>query len=189
MAPTTSETSRLLLRVGRGDQEAASQLFPCVYAELRRLAAHYLAAEQPGQTIQPTELVHEAWLRIAGEEQINWQGRAHFMAMAATSMRRILVDRARRKSAEKRGGRGRKLPLDDVAVFAPQRSGELLALDEALDKLAQVSVRQSRVVELRFFCGLEIDEIAKLEGLSSRTIKNDWSVARAWLHREIARSG
>jgi RNA polymerase sigma-70 factor, ECF subfamily len=109
------------------------------------------------------------------------------MAVAATSMRRILVDRARRKSAEKRGGGGEKVPLDDLALFTPEKSGQLLVLDEALNRLASLSPRQSRVVELRFFGGLDFDEIAKIEGLSLRTVKNDWSVARAWLHREIAR--
>jgi RNA polymerase sigma-70 factor, ECF subfamily len=122
----------------------------------------------------------------------NWppshcQGRAHFMAMAATSMRRILVDRARRKSAEKRGAGGEKVSLDDVAVFTPEKSSQLLALDEALDQLAGLSPRQSRIVEFRYFAGLNFEEIAKLEGLSLRTVKHDWSVARAWLHREIAR--
>jgi RNA polymerase sigma factor (TIGR02999 family) len=183
-----SESSRLLLKAGEGDPAAASRLMPLVYAELRRLAAHYLRGERSGQTIQPTELVHEAWLRLAGAEQVSWQGRAHFMAIAATSMRRILVDRARRKLSQKRGAGGEKLPLDGLALFAPENSREILALNEALDKLAILSARQSRVVELRFFAGLEIDEIAAIEGLSVRTVKQDWSLARAWLHREITRS-
>jgi RNA polymerase sigma factor (TIGR02999 family) len=144
--------------------------------------------EQSGQSIQPTELVHDAYLRLVGQERINWQGRSHFMGMAAISMRRILVERARRKSAEKRGGGGEKVPLDDLDAFTPEKSLQLLALDEALDRLADLSSRQSRIVELRFFAGLNFDEIAKLEALSLRTVKHDWSAARAWLHREIARA-
>jgi len=183
-----SEVGGLLRELGGGDREAASRLLPIVYAELRRLAGHYIRGEHSGQSIQPTELVHEAYLRLVGQERINWQGRAHFMGMAAISMRRILVERARRKSAEKRGGGRERLPLDDLDVFAPEKSSQLLALDEALDRLASLSPRQSRIVELRFFAGLQFDEIAKLEDLSPRTVKHDWSAARAWLHREIARA-
>jgi RNA polymerase sigma-70 factor, ECF subfamily len=183
-----SEVSGLLRELGTGDRDAASRLLPIVYSELRRLAAHYMRGEHPGQSIQPTELVHEAYLRLVGQERINWQGRSHFMGMAAISMRRILVERARRKSAEKRGGGGEKLPLDDLDAFTPEKSSELLALDEALDRLASLSPRQGRIVELRFFAGLNFDEIAKMEALSLRTVKYDWSAARAWLHREIARA-
>ncbi len=184
----TSEASGLLRELGGGAPEAASRLLPMVYAELRRLAGHYMRGEHSGQSIQPTELVHEAYLRLVGQERIHWKSRAHFMGMAAISMRRILVERARRKSAEKRGGGGDKLPLDDLDVFTPEKSVQLLALDQALDRLAEFSPRQSRIVELRFFAGLNFDEIAKLEDLSARTVKHDWSSARAWLHREIARA-
>jgi RNA polymerase sigma-70 factor (ECF subfamily) len=183
-----SEASGLLQKFGAGDREAASRLLPIVYTELRRLAGHYMRGEQSGQSIQPTELVHEAYLRLVGQERVNWQGRGHFMAMAAISMRRILVERARRKSAEKRGGGIEKLPLDGLAVFTPERSGQLLVLDEALDRLTRISPRQGRIVELRFFAGLNFDEIAEIEGLSPRTVKHDWSAARAWLHREVARA-
>jgi RNA polymerase sigma-70 factor (ECF subfamily) len=188
MAASPSQASRLLREIARGDREAASRMFPLVYSELRRLAAHYMRGEQPGQTIQPTELVHEAWLRLVGNDRISWQGREHFMAMAATSMRRILVERARRRVAEKRGGGRKKLPLDSLAICVPEESSQLLALDRALVKLACVSPRQSRIVEFRFFGGFGIEEIASLEGLSVRTVKHDWSVARAWLHREIERA-
>jgi RNA polymerase sigma factor (TIGR02999 family) len=181
-----SEATGLLREIGAGDREAATRLFPIVYTELRHLAAHYMRGEQSGQSIQPTELVHEAYLRLVGQERISWQSRGHFMVMAAIAMRRILVDRARRKSAGKRGGGGEKVPLDDA--FTPEKSGQLLALDEALDRLARLSPRQSRSVELRFFAGLQFDEIAKLEALSPRTVKHDWSAARAWLHREIVRA-
>src|ERR1700722_8693031 len=184
----TSPASDLLVRIENGDRDAASRPAPIVYSELRRPAAHYMRGEQPGQTMQPTELVHEAYVRLVGQERINWQGRAHFMAMAATSMRRILVDRARRKSAEKRGGGGEQVPLDDLTVITPEKSTQVLALDEALGRLVSLSPRQSRIVEFRYFAGLNFEEIAKLEGLSLRTVKHDWSVARAWLHREIARA-
>lgn len=183
-----SEVNGPLQELGSGDREAASRLLPIVYAELRRLAAHYMRGEQSGQSIQPTELVHEAYLRLVGQTRISWQGRAHFMAMAAISMRRILIERARRKSADKRGGGGEKVPLDDLDAFTSEKSFQLLALDEALDRLATLSPRQCRIVELRFFAGLNFDEIAKLEGLSLRTVKYDWSAARVWLHREIART-
>jgi RNA polymerase sigma-70 factor (ECF subfamily) len=183
-----SEVSGLLREFQGGERHAASRLLPIVYAELRRLAGHYMRGEQSGQSIQPTELVHEAYLRLVGQERIGWQGRSHFMAMAAISMRRILVERARRKSAEKRGGGGEKLPLDDLDLFTPEKSSQVLALDEALQRLAHISPRQGRVVELRFFAGLNFDEIARMERLSPRTVKQDWSVARAWLHREMARA-
>jgi RNA polymerase sigma factor (TIGR02999 family) len=185
----SSEASGLLREIGKGHSEAASRLLPLVYGELRRLAAHYIYGEKPGQTIQATELVHEAYLRLVGQDRIDWKGRAHFTGIAAISMRRILVERARRKLAEKHGGGGEKIPLDDLELFSPERSCELPALDEGLERLAKLSPRQGRIVELRFFAGLEIDEIAKLEAISPRTVKHDWSVARAWLHREIARTG
>jgi RNA polymerase sigma-70 factor (ECF subfamily) len=173
----------------RNDPKATSRLLPIVYAELRRLAAHYMRGERQGQTIQPTDLVHEAYLRLAGQQRIDWQGRTHFLAMAATCMRRILVDRARRKNAEKHGGEGEKIQLDEAVVFSPDRSNEILALDDALKRLAELSPRQSRTVDLRFFGGLTIEEIAQIEGVSPRTVKQDWKLARAWIHREIATTG
>jgi RNA polymerase sigma factor (TIGR02999 family) len=186
--PTASgQVSALLGNLQKGDPKAASRLLPLVYSELRRLAAYYMRAEKPGQTIQPTELVHEAYLRLVGQQQMEWQGRSHFLAMAATSMRRILVDRARKKMAEKHGGRGEKVQLDEALVFSPGKSKDIVALDEALKRLEVLSPRQSRVVELRFFGGLEMEEIAKIEGVSLRTAKQDWSLARAWLHREIVK--
>jgi RNA polymerase sigma factor (TIGR02999 family) len=187
MKPASGQVSGLLRDLDHGDANAASRLLPIVYAELRRLAANYMRRELPGQTIQPTELVHEAWLRLVGQDRVEWQGRAHFLAMAATSMRRILVDRARRKKADKHGG-GIKIDFDEATAFAPEKSSELIALDEALKRLEEFSPRQSRVVELRFFGGLKIEEIAAIERVSPRTVKQDWSVARAWLHRDIAGS-
>jgi RNA polymerase sigma-70 factor (ECF subfamily) len=143
--------------------------------------------EKSGQTIQPTELVHEAYLRLVGQDRIEWQGRTHFVAMAATSMRRILVDRARKKLAEKHGGGAEKIELEEALVFSPQKSKDLVALDDALKILEALSPRQAKVVELRFFAGMEMEEIAKLQGVSVRTVKQDWSLARAWLHHEIAK--
>jgi RNA polymerase sigma factor (TIGR02999 family) len=186
--PTSSgQVSALLDDMQQGDPAAASRLLPLVYNELRRLAAHYMRGEKSGQTIQATELVHEAYLRLVGQERIEWQGRTHFLALAATSMRRILVDRARKKMAEKHGGGGEKVQLEEALVFSPEKSKDLVALDDALKRLEGMSPRQSRVVELRFFGGLDMEDIARMEGVSVRTIKQDWSVARAWLHHEIAR--
>jgi RNA polymerase sigma-70 factor, ECF subfamily len=187
MPTARGKVSGLLGDLQQGDPAAASRLLPLVYRELRRLAAHYMRGEKPGQTIQATELVHEAYLRLVGQERIEWQGRTHFLAIAATSMRRILVDRARRKMAEKHGGGGEKIELQEALVFSPEKSKDMIALDDALKRLEQVSPRPGRVVELRFFGGLEMEDIAKLEGVSLRTVKQDWSLARAWLHHEIAR--
>ncbi len=187
VANQTSQVSALLEDLRNGDAAAASRLLPIVYKELRRLAAHYMRGEKPGQTIQPTELVHEAYLRLVGQEQIEWQGRSHFLAMAATSMRRILVNRARKKLADKHGGGVEKIQLDEALVFSPQKSKDIVALDDALKLLEEILPRQARVVELRFFAGLDMEEIAKIEGVSLRTAKQDWSLARAWLHREISR--
>jgi RNA polymerase sigma-70 factor, ECF subfamily len=183
-----SETNGLSQGAEKGGQLAASRLMPVVYTELRRIAGHYRRRETPGKTLQPTALVHEAYMRLLGQGKIGWRSRDHFIAIAAIAMRRILVERARRRSAKKRDGEEKWKSLDELAVLAPEKSSQLLALDEALKRLATLSPRQGRIVELRFFAGLNIDEIAVLEGLSTRTIKNDWSVARAWLHREIARS-
>ena len=187
MPTAPGQVSSLLNDLQKGDPAAASRLLPLVYNELRRLAAHYMRGEKPGQTIQATELVHEAYLRLVGQERIGWQGRSHFFAIAATSMRRILVDRARRKIAEKHGGGAEKIQLEEALVFSPQKSKDLVALDNALKRLEEMSPRQGRIVELRFFGGLEMEEIARIEGVSVRTVKQDWSLARAWLHHEIAR--
>jgi RNA polymerase sigma-70 factor, ECF subfamily len=181
------QITALLDDVHNGDAAAASRLLPIVYKQLRRLAAHYMRDERSGQTIQATELVHEAYLRLVGQERMEWQGRSHFFAMAATSMRRILVDRARRKMAQKHGAGGEKVELNEALVLSPQKSNDIVALDDALNLLEKLSLRQARVVELRFFAGLDMEEIAKIEGVSLRTVKQDWSLARAWLHRQISR--
>lgn len=158
-----------------------------VYNELRRLAGQYLRQERPGNTLQATALVHEAYLRLRNQADGRWEDRNHFFATAAQIMRRILVDHARMKVAEKRGGAQEKLQLDEALVFSPEQSNELTALDEALERLAKIDPRQSRIVELRFFGGLSVEQIAAILQTSPRTVKRDWSVARAWLYGELQR--
>jgi RNA polymerase sigma-70 factor (ECF subfamily) len=158
---------------------------PLVYNELRRVARRYLRSERPDHTLQPTALVHEAYIRLLGQREIMWQNRAHFFGVAAQLMRRILVDHARAHQAEKRGGHKQKVPLDEALEYTADKSAELVALDEALDRLAARDPRQARVVELRFFAGLTEQETAELLGISVRTVKRDWDVARAWLYKEI----
>jgi RNA polymerase sigma-70 factor, ECF subfamily len=175
----------LLTKFTTGDSAAADEVIPLVYEELRRLAAHYLAREQPGHALQTTALVHEAYLRLVDQRQSNWRNRAHFYGAAAQVMRRILVDHARARQAEKRGGDAEHLTLDEALTFSDSQSEELVRLDEALARLARLDARQSRVIELRFFAGLSVEETAEVIGVSPKTVKRDWSVARAWLHREL----
>jgi RNA polymerase sigma factor (TIGR02999 family) len=160
-----------------------------VYAELHRLASSLMSHERAGHTLQPTALIHEAFLRLVQGEQIEWQSRYHFFAVAAQMMRRILVDHARSVNAEKRFGKREKLSLESALVYTDAQSEELLALDEALERLGKVDERQYRIVELRFFAGLSTDEVAELLGVSSRTVKRDWMMARAWLHAELLEGG
>ena len=164
---------------------AVSTLMPVVYDELRRLARHYLARERAPQTIQATALVHEAYLRLAKDKQQNWQGRTHFQAIAAIAMRRILVERARARAASKRGGSRARVTLDEALMADDDRPGEVLALDEALTKLAEIAPQRARIVELRFFGGLTVDETADVLAISPATVKRGWTVARAWLRREM----
>jgi RNA polymerase sigma factor (TIGR02999 family) len=162
---------------------------PLVYDRLRQLARRHLARERAGHTLQPTALVHEAYLRLAGHHRIQWQDRGHFLALAATTMRRVLVSHARGRLAEKRGGGGAALSLDDVPAPAVERAEELVALDDALEALAAFDPRQARVVELRYFGGLTVEETAAALGVSPATVKLDWSLARAWLRRELTEGG
>jgi len=180
-----SEVTRILNSIGEGDREAAERLLPIVYEELRRLAAHKLAAEAPGQTLQPTALVHDAYLRLVGHEDPRWENRGHFFAAAAEAMRRILVDRARRKGRVRHGGGRQRIDLDrvDLAVDAPAE--ELLALNEALDKLECEDSEKARLVKLRFFAGLTSQQAAEALGVSKATADRHWSFARAWLYHEI----
>jgi RNA polymerase sigma-70 factor (ECF subfamily) len=186
--PSPSDVTVLLSELQKGDPAAASKLIPLVYNELRRLAGHYMRQERPDHTLQATALVHEAYLKLINQRSVDWQGRAHFFGIAAQLMRRILIDHARGHLREKRGGAQQALPLDEMLVFTPAQSSELLNLDEALERLAKLDARQSRIVELRFFGGLSNEETAEFLGISSKTVKRDWSLAKAWLHGELKRT-
>jgi len=170
---------------GAGDRPELEALLPAVYAELRRLAAHYLRGERPGQTLQPTALVHEAYLRLMKDKPGRWQNRAHFCAIAAHSMRQILIERARARGAQKRGGAQPRVTLDEALIAGGERSFDFVALDEALERLAALDPEQARLVELRFFGGLTVEETAEAMGISPATVKRHWTVARAWLAREL----
>ena len=182
-----SEATILLSAVERGDPKAADQLLELVYQDLRRLANHKMAQEPPGQTLQPTALVHEAWLRLVGSEHPNFENRAHFFSAAAEAMRRILIDRARRRSALRHGGQLRRVDLDECNVAAPEADAELLAVHEALEELAKEYPMQAEVVKLRYFGGQTNEETAQLLGISPTTVKNYWAFARAWLLQQIQR--
>jgi RNA polymerase sigma factor (TIGR02999 family) len=181
------DVTQLLVNWSRGDQAALDQLMPLVYGELRRLASAYLRRERSNHTLQSTALVHEAFLRMVNQQEVQWKNRAHFYGIAAQMIRRILVDYARSQHAEKRGAGAIKLELDE-AMAVPQSSSQvdLLGLSDALDRLAELDERQSRVVELRFFAGLSIEETAEVLHLSPASIKREWQTARAWLFREMS---
>lgn len=172
-----------------GEPEAAARLIPLVYQELRQQARQFLHRERNDHTLQPTALVHEAFLRLAGQERAQWQNRAQFFGVAGQLMRRVLVDHARAHLAEKRGGGAERVEFDEAALAPEERAANLILLDEALHKLATVDARKSRIVELRFFAGLSVEETAEAMGLSSAMIRRDWTVAKAWLHREVGGGG
>lgn len=178
--------TNLLVKWREGDQAALEELMPLVYGELHRLAARHLRRERAGHTLQATALVHEAYLRLLGERGVSWQNRAHFYAIAARRMRHILVEHARSRDAAKRGGGQYKLSLSKVDRFAPRGDVNLLALDEALERLEWIDPQKSRVIELRYFGGLTIEDTAEVLGISPATVKREWSMARAWLRREIS---
>ena len=186
MPAVPQDATKLLAEHAAGDASSASRLLPLVYDQLRGLAASYMRGERADHTLQPTALVHEAYLRLIDQTRIDWQGKTHFFAMSATQMRRILVEHARARQAEKRGGDLDRTTLVDVLDLSGGEALEMLALDEALDKLSRESSRQARVAELRVFVGLEIREIAFILGISESSVKRDWRVARAWLQRELA---
>jgi RNA polymerase sigma factor (TIGR02999 family) len=177
----------LLARLKSGDREALDRLMPIVHDELRRLARAHMRRERSEHTLQATALAHEAYMRMVDLDRIDWRDRAHFFAVAAGVMRRILIDHARRRKAQRRGGGARHVPLEEGLLLADDRPEELLALDEALERLAAVDPRQARIVELRFFGGLGVEEAAAVMDISPRTVKREWAVARAWLRAELGR--
>src|SRR4051812_41392059 len=181
------DVTRILSAIDQGDPQAAERLLPLVYDELRKLAARRLAREKTGQSLQATALVHEAYLRLVGGEDPGWSGRSHFFAAAAEAMRRILVERARRRSRLRHGGGGRRLSLDGVDVAGDAPAEDLLALDEALGRFATEDPVAARLVELRYFVGLTVPEAAEVLGMPLRTAERTWTYARTWLHREVAR--
>lgn len=185
MVSEPGEVTQLLLDLRAGKQDAEQKLIPLVYAELRRLAAHYLRGERTDHTLQPTALVHEAYIRLTKLRKVDWHSRSHFFATAATIMRRILVDHARAQQAGKRGAYRNAVSLEDALVVSSARSAALIALDEALCKLAELDSRRSKIVELRFFGGLSEEETGTVLGISARTVKRDWRIAKAWLYDEI----
>jgi RNA polymerase sigma factor (TIGR02999 family) len=182
------EITRLLVAWGDGDQAALNELTPLVHEELRRLAHHYMGGERTGHTLQTTALVNEAYVRLIDWKNVRWQSRAHFFGVSAQLMRRILVDFARARGYQKRGGGALAVSLDEAAHVSDDKGADLVALDEALESLAKLNARQSKVVELRFFGGLSVDETAEVLKVSSGTVERDWSLARAWLYRELAKS-
>lgn len=183
------EATRLLERLAAGERSDADRLLELIYGELRQLAGAQLVRERAGHTLQPTALVHEAWLRLIDQQRVAWQGRGHFLGIAAQAMRRILVDHARGKRRAKRGGAWRRVQLEEGALTEAGDGLDLLALEDALERLAQLSERQARVVELRFFGGLSSEESAELLGVTRRTVERDWRFARAWLYEELAGEG
>lgn len=180
------EITRLLVAWGDGDESALAELTPLVYQELHRLAHHYISGEREGHTLQTTALVNEAYVRLIDWKAVRWQNRAHFFGVSAQLMRRILVDFARSRDYQKRGGKGRTVALDEAAIVANDKGTDLVALDEALTALAELDARQSRVVELRFFGGLSVEETAEVLKVSPATVGRDWSLARAWLYEELS---
>lgn len=185
LTPPQGDITRLLIELRDGRKEAEGQLIPLVYAELHAIAVRCMRREAPGHLLQPTALVNEAYLRLAQIEAIDWQGRAHFFAVAATLMRRVLVDQARARKAAKRGDGLVNISFNEQFLPAPMREAEVLALDEALNRLAQINARQAQTVEMRFFAGMSEEEIGEALSLSARTVKRDWRMARAWLHAEL----
>ena len=184
--PAATQVTQILLNWRGGDADAAARLMPIVYDELRRLARDYLRRERVGHTLQPTALVHEAYLRLVDDNSVSWQSRAHFYGIAAKLMRRILVDHARARNAEKRGGQIEKVPLDEARDLPPAATNDLVALDGALEDFARSYPRKSEVVELKFFGGLEAEQIAEVLQVSEKTVLRDWQFAKLWLCRELA---
>jgi len=187
LAADIFETTRLLKAWSEGDETALERLVPLVDAELRRLARHYLRQERPGHILQTTALVNEAWVRLIVWPDVSWQNRAHFIGLAAQLMRRVLVDEARRRQAQKYGADAVHVSLAEAEGIAHEKGADLVALDDALNELATFDERQSKIVELRFFGGLSLEETAEALKISARTVQREWSMAQAWLYRELSR--
>ena len=181
----SQEVTRLLIAWGQGDQAALDELLPLIYQELHRMARRHLGRERGGHTLQTTALVHEAYLRLIDQQEVGWQNRAHFFAIAAQMMRRILVDHARARHYQKRGGGAQRVSFEEALVVSNERAAEVVALDEALTSLAEFDPRKSQMVELRFFGGLSIEETAEVLGVSPGTVMRDWTLAKTWLQRAI----
>jgi RNA polymerase sigma-70 factor (ECF subfamily) len=181
-----SQVTQMLLSLEQGDGSAAKLLFPVVYDDLRALASRYLNDERKGHTLQPTALVHEAYMRLVDQTRVDWQGRTHFFAVGAQAMRRILVDHARKRKAARRGGGLQRITLDEQMAVEWQREQDILDLDDALIRLAQLDPQQAQMVELRFFSGLKVNEVAEVLGMSKRSVEREWTMARAWLRRELS---
>ena len=186
--PSQQDVTRLLVRLTDGDRGVLDELLPVVYGELRKLASSYLRRERVGHTLQPTALVHEAYMRLVDQTQVQWQNRAHFFGVAAQMMRRILVDHARAHEAEKRGGEFQKLSLDENIDVSGERDVNLVALDDALNLLAEIDPQKMKIVELRFFGGLSVEETAEVLGVSAPTVKRQWRMAKAWLYGQVKRT-
>jgi len=182
---TSSEVTTLLIRWGNGDALALDKLLPLVYEELRVMARQHLRKEHPGQTLQTTDLVHEAYLKLVNQRRVHWQNRAHFYAIAAQLMRRILVDRARKRKRGKHGGGAARVSLSDGNLIAPDPLFDFVAFDEALSELSRLDERKAKIVELRFFGGLSVDETADFLNISAVTVMRDWRMAKAWLHKAL----
>jgi RNA polymerase sigma-70 factor (ECF subfamily) len=186
MEPTkVAQATQIVNRMVAGNREASEQLFALLYDDFRKLAGMYLKKERPGHTLQPTALVHEAYLKLIDQTRVEWHGRTHFFAVGAQAMRRILVDHARRRKRLKHGGGRFRISLKEGLALSPKRDEDLLAVDEALERLTAVDPRQATIVELRFFGGLNVAEVAEVLGVSKRTVEKEWTMVRAWLRREL----
>jgi RNA polymerase sigma factor (TIGR02999 family) len=188
MSLSDGQVTILLQAMNRGDKSAADQLLPLVYSELHRLAKGYMSRERRDHTLQPTALINQAYLRIAQQENVEWQNHAHFIGFAANVMRRVLVDHARERNAAMRGGKQIRVDLDEGLAVSKERSAEILLLEDALTRLEQLNPRQAKVVEMRYFGGLSVEEVASVLGIASRSVKRDWALARMWLFEEIQKS-
>lgn len=186
MSQAPENVTQLLIDWSKGDKAALDALLPVVYEELRHQAARYLRRERAGHTLQTTALIHEAYIKLIDQRNVHWQNRAHFFGIAAQAMRRILVDHARAKNRAKRGGSDIRVSFNEANLVGQQQDLDIEALDEALTRLSEIDEQQSRIVELRFFSGLTVEETAEVLGISPATVKRDWSMAKAWLHREIS---